>query len=142
MSFDALGELNWLAVVAATVAYFMLGALWYSPAFLGKPWMKASGMEMEDAGQGPGPIVFLAPFIFSFVASIANGMLALATGSDSLSEGLVLGLVVGVGYATTIVGVTAVFESKKPDPTVWGAITAGYHLFGLMLSAAIVSAWG
>jgi hypothetical protein len=141
MSFDALGDLNWLAVIVGTLAYFVLGALWYSPAVLGKPWMAAAGMDPAEMGEGPGPAIYAAPLIFSFVATIATAMLAEATGSDTLSEGLALGLVVGIGYAATIVGVTAVFESKKPNSAVWGAITAGYHVLGLTLSAIVVAVW-
>jgi hypothetical protein len=36
VSFDALGELNWLAVIVGAVIYFALGALWYSPMLLGR----------------------------------------------------------------------------------------------------------
>lgn len=35
MSFDVLGDLNWLAVVVAAIAYFALGALWYAPPVFG-----------------------------------------------------------------------------------------------------------
>jgi hypothetical protein len=40
MSFDVLGDLNWLAVIVATVAYFALGAIWYAPAVFGNLWMR------------------------------------------------------------------------------------------------------
>lgn len=36
MSLDTLGDLNWLAVVAATLAYFALGAVWYAPPIFGR----------------------------------------------------------------------------------------------------------
>ena len=141
MSFDALSDVNWLAILVGTLAYFMLGAVWYAPPVLGKPWMKAAGMETPECSDGPGPEVYLAPFLFSFVATIVTAVLAVATGSDTFSEGLVLGLVTGVGYAGTVIGVTAVFESNKPDAKVWGAITAGYHVLGFVVSAVIVSLW-
>lgn len=31
MSFDVLGDLNWIAVIIAAVAYFAIGAIWYAP---------------------------------------------------------------------------------------------------------------
>jgi hypothetical protein len=119
MDFDVLSDLNWLGVILATIVYFALGGLWYSPVFLGKPWMAASGMTEPQEGEGPGPALYLAPFISCFVASIATAMLATATGTDSAGEGIVLGLVIAIGYAATIAGVTGVFESTKPNPKTW-----------------------
>jgi hypothetical protein len=142
MSFDPLGDLNWLAVVVGTLAYFVVGAIWYSPFFLGKPWMKAAGMEPPADGDAtPGAAIFLGPLVFSFIATIATAMLAQATGSNTFGEGLALGIVVGIGYAGSILGVTAVFESNKPNAKVWGAISFGYHFVGLLASAIIVSVW-
>ncbi|MGH2753663.1 MAG: DUF1761 domain-containing protein [Actinomycetota bacterium] len=139
MDFDVVSDLNWLAVIVATLAYFALGALWYSPVAFGNRWMKAAGMSME--GEGPGPAIYLAPLVFCFLSTFANAMLAEATGSNSVADGIVLGLVVSVGYALSLLAVTAVFESNKPNASVWGAITAGYHIVGLLISAIIVSAW-
>ena len=141
MSFDALGDLNWLAVIVAALAYFVLGAIWYAPPVFGKAWMRATGFEDPAKGEGPGPAIYVAPLIGSIVAAVATGMLAVSTASNTISEGLVLGLVVGIGYAVAVVGIGAVFETSKPEPLTWFFITAGYHLVGLILAAMIVSAW-
>lgn len=141
MSFDFLGDLNWPAVAAAALAYFVLGGIWYAPPVLGNTWMKAAGLKMDADSGGPGPGIYVGPFVGAFVASIATGMLAHATGSDTVGEGVVLGLVIGIGYAASLVGVTAVFESNKPQPGTWAVITGGYHVVGYLLAAVIVSAW-
>jgi hypothetical protein len=36
-------QLNFLAILVAAVAAFVLGALWYSPVLFAKQWMKAHG---------------------------------------------------------------------------------------------------
>lgn len=141
MRFDTLGDLNWLAVIVATIAYFALGAIWYAPPVLGKPWMRAAGTEMPEAGQRPSPAIYAVPLVSSLIASIALGMLAEATASDGVGDGVVLGLVTGVGFAATIALVTATFETSKPNAMLWGAINGGYHLVGLLVAAVIVSAW-
>ena len=141
MEFDVLGDLNWLAVIVAALAYFALGALWYAPPFLGKAWMRATGFKEPEKGEGPGAAVYTAPLVGCLVASIATGMLAAATGTNSISKGVVLGLVVGIGYAVAIVGTGAVFETDKPDTKTWLVITAGYHLVGLLIASVIISAW-
>jgi hypothetical protein len=141
VTFDSLSDLNWLAVLVAALAYFAIGALWYAPPVLGRPWMAAGGMTPPEAGTRPGPAIYLTPLIGSVLASVALAMLAAATGSDSLQRGIVLGLVCAIGFAVSIVFVTAQFESEKPKPMVWGAITAGYHAVGILVAAIIVASW-
>ncbi len=53
ISLDVLGDLNWLAVIVAAIAYFVLGAIWYAPPVLGNAWMRAGGVEMPE-GERPG----------------------------------------------------------------------------------------
>jgi uncharacterized membrane protein len=141
MSFDALGELNWLAVIVAALAYFAIGAVWYAPPVFGKAWMAAGGMAMPEAGTRPSPAIYLTPLIGSVLSAIALGMLAKATGTDTLEEGIALGLVVALGFAVAISFVTAQFESEKPKPMVWGAVNAGYHMVGNLVAAIIVASW-
>jgi len=140
VSFDLLGEIDWLAVIIAAVAYFVIGAVWYAPPLFGKAWMAAGGMPDTRASEGPPPTIYLVPLIGSVLSAIALGMIALATGTDTIGEGFVLGLVVGIGFAISIAAVTATFESQKPKPMVWGAINGGYHLVGNLVAAVVISA--
>jgi hypothetical protein len=141
MSFDVLGELNWLAVIVAALAYFVLGALWYAPPVMGKTWMAAGGMETPAADQRPGAGIYVVPLVGSVLSAVALGMLAEATGTDTVGAGFVLGVVVAIGFALAIALVTATFESNKPKPMVWGAINAGYHALGIIVAALIIGAW-
>lgn len=45
MSTSIFTNLNWLAIALATVAYFMLGALWYSGLLFGKKWAALVGID-------------------------------------------------------------------------------------------------
>jgi hypothetical protein len=71
---------------------------------------------------------------------IALGMLAQTTGTDTLGEGIVLGLVVGVGFAVTLYAVESVF-GRRPQPGTWFLITSGYQLLGILIAAVIVAVW-
>jgi hypothetical protein len=140
MKLDVLGDLNWLAVIVAGLAYFALGALWYASAVFGKAWQRSMGWEVQ-ADEQPGPALYIVPLITCLIAAIAVGMLAEATGSDTFGEGIVLGLVTGVGIAGAVLLVTGIFDPKKPEPMTWFGITAGYHLVGLLIASVIVSVW-
>ena len=141
MSLDTLGDLNWIAVIVAALAYFALGALWYSPVLLGNQWMSATGMTMPEDGQRPGPAIYIAPLIGDLVSAIATGMLAAATGSTTFGDGLLLGLVVAIGYSVVLTGVTATFSHGMPKPWTWFWITASYNVVGLAIVGVIVSIW-
>ncbi len=141
MSFDVLGDLNWLAVLVAALGYFAIGAVWYAPPVFGRIWMTAGGMDMPEAGARPSPAIYLTPLIGSVLSAVALGMLAKASDTDTAGEGFVLGLVVAIGFAVSIAFVTAQFESQKPKPMVWGAVNAGYHVVGTLIAAVIVASW-
>ncbi len=141
MSLDTLGQLNWLAIIVGALVYFGLGAVWYSrPVFAG-PWMRSIGWDASRQQPQANPMTYVIPALFYLVAAIATGILAAATGSDTIGEGIVLGLVVGIGYALVINAVDASFDPNKPQPWLWFAITGSYHLVGLIIVAVIVSIW-
>ena len=140
MSFSSLGDLNWLAVLVAALGYFVVGAAWYAPAIFGNVWTRAGGIVMPQ-DERPNPVVFVTPLIGSIVAAIALGMIAEASETDTIGEGIVLGLVVGIGFALGISFVTAQFESGKPNRMVWGAVNAGYHFVGTVVAAIVIAAW-
>jgi hypothetical protein len=47
MSTHLFAGVNWLAVLVAAIAYFMLGALWYGTLFQ-KKWVAYQGIDMND----------------------------------------------------------------------------------------------
>ena len=139
MIFDTLGDLNWLAVIVATVAYWILGAIWYARPVFGRAWMAAGGVSVPE-GQRPGPATIINPLIANFLGVVATAMLVVATGTTETSDAIMLGLVVWGGYAVgaTILGAT--FDNR-PNAAVWFTINAGYHLIGLVGAALIVTLW-
>jgi len=138
MSLDVLGDLNWLAVLGATVAYFALGGIWYAPKVFGNLWMRSGGIEVPEQTQAS---FYVIPALTCLLASIAVGMLAAATGSDTASEGVVLGLVTGLGIAFSALFVTGFFDPQKPQPMTWVAVVGGYHIVGLVIAGLILSVW-
>ncbi|MFN2484643.1 MAG: DUF1761 domain-containing protein [Candidatus Limnocylindria bacterium] len=141
MTFDTLGQLNWLAVLVGAAMYFGLGALWYSRPLFARPWMRSIGWDESRQQPQASPITYIAPALLYVVAAIATAWLAAATGSDTIGEGVLLGLVVGIGYALVINAVDASFDPNKPQPWLWFAITGSYHLIGLIIVAVLVSIW-
>jgi Protein of unknown function (DUF1761) len=141
VTFDVLSDLNWLAVIVAALAYFAIGAVWYAPPVFGRIWAAAGGFDLPEAGSRPSAAIYLTPLIGSVLSAIALGLVAAASGTDTFEEGIVLGVVVAVGFAIPIALVTAQFETQKPKPLVWGAVNGGYHVVGNLFAAIIVASW-
>ena len=137
-----LGAINWLAVIVATFIYFALGAVWFAPATpLGRAWVSASGYESPTTGMSSSNLFYIVPVATSFLAVTATALLAAATGTDTTTEGFVLGLVVGIGYAVPLILTTAAFEFSKPSQWTWGVIDASYHVIGLLIAAITIALW-
>lgn len=96
--FDISG-LNWLAVLAATVAGFMLGGLWYGPLF-GKAWLAAIK---------PSPTPFVVSFFTALITSVVLAVLIRSLGISSMSGGIFLGCLTGVGFIATAMASDSAF---------------------------------
>lgn len=139
MSFDVLGEVNWLAILVAAIAWFIIGALWYGPLF-GKAWMASTGIDPRATDERPSAVIYVFPLLAYLVATVALAMLAEATGSSTLGHGIILGVVVGVGFGLTLYAVEATFGSR-PKPGSWFLISGAYQLIGIVVASVIVTVW-
>jgi hypothetical protein len=128
-------DVNWLAVLAATVAAFVLGGLWYSPVLFGKAWQKAAGLSDETLKAGNPAIIFGGSFVLAFVAS---AMFAMFIGPMTLGPATAAGFSAGLCWVATSFGVNGLFERK---PLALTLINGGYHTVQFTLIGAILGAW-
>ncbi len=120
---------NWWAVLSATVAVFLLGGLWYSPVMFGRPGIISSEAQSRGGPPRRMELIFIVAFLLQWCAA---SMLAAILGPNATAgRGLQVGLLVGVFFATTAIGITYIFE-KRPMSHFF--INAGYIIlsFGIM----------
>jgi hypothetical protein len=140
MSLDVLGDVNWLAIIVATLAYFALGGIWFARKVFGDIWTRSIGWDASTE-ESPGSAVYVGPLITCFVATLAIAMIAQAAGSDGVGDGIVLGIVAGLGIAGSVLFVTGYFDMTKQNPKTWFGVIGGYHLLGITIAAVILSVW-
>ena len=129
-------SINYLAVLAAAAATFLVGGLWYSPLMFQRAWMKANNLTEADlAGGGTGKIFGLA-FVFAVVMSLNLAMFLNAPGT-TVTWGATAGALTAVWVALGI-GTVALFERR---PAAYTAINGGYWFVSLVLMGAILGAW-
>lgn len=129
-----LSTLNWLAIIVAGVAYFFLGALWYSPLLLGKLFIKYRG----DIGEGGQPIEYLLTLVNGLVAAAVLAIIARLAGAATFIDGLGVGLLVAVGFVLTTNLTFTIFSG--PHKMLW-VIYSGYKLVGFGLMGVILALW-
>lgn len=111
MILEFFGDLNWLAVVVATIAWFAFSAIWYSIPPLSQAWAKAAGVDTTGDGP-PLALLFIPTLIGYFVTTIVIGLLVAGVGAETATDGIVLGVVLGIGFGMVGALVNQVYESK------------------------------
>src|SRR5512138_2689811 len=114
MNTDFLSHINWLAVLVATVAYFMLGALWYSKALFGSTWAKLVNLDVNnpDLKKGMGGMM-VSTFILMLIVSFGLEILIVKIGfAQEFMYGIKLGLLTGLAFATAAVSINYVYERR------------------------------
>jgi hypothetical protein len=140
MNTDFLSHINWLAVLVATVGYFMLGALWYSKALFGGTWAKLINLDVNnpDLKKGMGGMM-VSTFILMFVVSFGLEILIVKIGFEQdFMYGIKLGLLTGLAFATAAVSINYVYERR---PSSLYLINNGYHVLGHVIVATILVVW-
>lgn len=130
----AFAHLNWFAVSLAGLAYYLLGAVWFTPLF-GKAWDHSIGYDRPKAARF-GPDYYIVPLVSAVVVAIALGLILSALAPSTVWDGLIVGVVIGLG----IVGVSVnnALTPHTPHPYVFGAVTGGYHFVGIVIVSAII----
>lgn len=133
--------LNWLAIVVAALAYFSLGALWYSKVLFAKRWIADLKIDVNspDAKKGMG-MMFGGSLLLMFVQSLAIAIIAnrLELIGAGWMSGLKLGALTGACFCAASVGVNYLYEKK---PFSLFLINAGYAIVGNIIVAIIICSW-
>jgi hypothetical protein len=128
---------NYLAVVVAAIAYFVLGGLWYGVLFH-KPWMNLEQMTIEQARGVSHVIPYLVSFLLELLVAYSLAQLCIWRNANTASRGASIGVLVWIGFVGPIALMTYMFEMR---PRALYAINEFYPLAGLILMGAILGAW-
>lgn len=129
-----LANLNWMSVLIAFVAYFMLGALWFT-LFFSKQYKISLGRENETL---PNKLIFiLGPALCSLVITITSAILMYALNISSFSNAFEFSLLVGLGYLVANT-VNIAINPNIPRPILYGIISGTYHLVGILIVCSIL----
>jgi len=130
--------INYWAVVVSAVAYFVVGALWYSPVLFGQAWMRSTKKTKEEVAAGASPFNYVFALIFSFLASYGVARVMLWAGGNSVRDGIMTAILVGVCFVLATMAMNDTMENRPRGLTF---INVLYHIVGLVIAGIIIGVW-
>ncbi|QLC23821.1 DUF1761 domain-containing protein [Parasphingopyxis algicola] len=114
---------NWLAIIAAAAAGFVVGGIWYGPV-MGKKWMGAVGLTEEDVKSGNMGLIYGTTFVLSLVASTTLAHLLTYFPAAPLGTVVLIAVGVAAGFILPAIGTNYLFSQKSRtlfliDATYW-----------------------
>ncbi len=141
MNTEMFNDFPWLQTLVAALAYFMLGALWYSKLLFSKKWIEYLKIDINDpnAKKGVG-LMFGGSFVMMFLQCFALAVLVnrLEDFNGGWMSGVKLGALTGVCFSAATIGVNYLYEKK---PLGLFLINAGYAVAGNIIAAVILCCW-
>lgn len=133
-----LGDLNFVAVIAAAAASFVFGGLWYSA--LSKQWMDAVGRPPESFKDSIG--LYLVTFAAQLIMAtmLAGVLVHIERGGvpATLKTGLVTAAFLWFGFVVTTMTVNYAFHGARTKLT----LIDGAHWLGvLLIEGAVLASW-
>jgi hypothetical protein len=126
-------EVSWLGVVAATIASFIVGGLWYSPLLFAKAWQRETGVSDEQAKGANMPLIFGTTFVLQFLAALVFAMFL--GPRPGLAFGVGAGFAAGLFWVAGAFGVNYLFEQRSLK--LW-LINGGYNVVTFTVFGAIL----
>ncbi|MHC4975333.1 MAG: DUF1761 domain-containing protein [Planctomycetota bacterium] len=132
-------NLNWLAIVVATIAMFIIGGAWYGAIFA-KSW--ATLHELSEARVASAtrrfPMNMGAILVGDFLRAIVLALLIGSLHTSGIAHGLHLGFLVWLGFSLTYDVAWALSSSTTPKAFI---IDSSYRLVCLLVAGVILASW-
>jgi hypothetical protein len=132
-------RLNYLAILVAAIACFLLEAGWYT--FFMQTWLNGIGRTMEwlmRPEESHPALQSGTAFISAAVIATAISSVIQLTGLQTALRGIKVGALLWFGLIFTTLSTEYVFEVR---PLSLLGINGGFWLLGMALMGAIVGAW-
>lgn len=133
---ELLSSVSAPAVLAATVIYFALGALWYSPLLFSKSWMEIKNLPEDH--EGGSPMLYGFSFILQFIGVFSLALFIEALEVEGALRGAFIGFSVSAGFVFSLAGATGLFSGL---PLRLHLIDNGYHVAGLTIAGLAIGWW-
>lgn len=128
----------WIVLIVWFI-YCGIGAFWYSPAGFGKLWAKLSGVNHMKIPEKEATRALIYIIISSAIQAYALAVILKSLAVSSVSEGLLAGLFLWLGFvALTTIGTN--FYMRKSWKYWW--LNASFFLVVMSIGSIVLTLWG
>ena len=110
MLIELLGDLNWLAVIVATIAWYAFSAIWYTA--LSRAWIEAARVTPQGTGSMPPPPTMIGTLIGYLVTTIVIALLVTALNISEVGNAIELGVLLGIAFGVVSSFIVQLYEQK------------------------------
>lgn len=132
-------DVNWLAILLATVASMALGMAWYMG--LSKQWIAATGKKKDEllgSGGSAAPFVWaaIAQFIMAYFIAVLTPTLM---GAMGIYSAVMVGVHMWLGFIITSMVLNHRYQNQKWALTI---IDGGYLLGVMVVQGVVIGLFG
>jgi hypothetical protein len=134
-------EINYWAVLLATLSSMIVGSVWYTPKVFGTYWMKAANITPSgDPGDALRPILItvVVSFITAWVLAGAAYISWQFYGGSFLANALVTALILWAGFTAARFITHDAFDGRPAGLTV---LNVAHELVTVVIMALIIGIW-
>jgi hypothetical protein len=134
-------DINYLAVIAATLSSMIVGSIWYTPKVFGNYWMRQANVTPSGkAGDAVRPIIItvIVSFITAWVLAGAAFISWDFYGGSFFVNTLVTALILWAGFTAARFITHDAFDGRPTGLTV---LNVAHELVTIVIMAIIIGVW-
>ncbi len=135
-------EVNYVAVLLATLSTLVVGSVWYSPKVFGRIWMKLAKLKQSDMEKNATkPIIItivvslVSAFVLAHVVYLSNRFF----GNSFLQDSLMTSFWVWLGFNAARITTHDAFEGRPHQLTL---LTVSHEFVTFMVMGAVIGLVG
>lgn len=134
-------EINYWAVLLATLSSMIVGSIWYAPKVFGTRWAKLAKVDMDRPGAsavGPIVVTVLVSFVTAWVLAGATSIAWHFYGGGFLVGALLTAATLWAGFTAARFITHDAFEGRPAGLT---TMNIAHELVTVLVMALVIGAW-
>lgn len=133
-------DVNYWAVVLATLSTLVIGSIWYTPKVFGTRWAQLAKVDLDNAGNAVGAIVttIVVSFITAWVLALSTQTAWVAFEGSYLGTAVAVGTMLWAGFTAARFITHDAFERR---PAALTLMNISHELVTVVVMAIIIGVW-
>src|SRR5690554_8217549 len=132
-------EINWLAVILATLSTMIVGSVWYTPRVFGTWWEKAARVESKANAVVAIVVTIIESFVSAWVLAGAAAIAQHFYGGSILANTVITAVILWAGFTAARFITHDAFENR---PRMLTLLHLSHELVTYLVMALIIGLFG